>query len=284
MTAEKQWFVRRNETVQGPFASAQITRNILLGKIRANDELSSNKKNWQAVAKHRELYPDVAQIETSGLETTPDKPADTLKEKGIEKQKRAEERRYLQERRKTAADAELIKQQASASGRNNKSMRMPVVSLILILMFIAFFAYQLRSNQITNKADCLSPAGSGVNWHSCTLPYLQVENKNLDASVLRDAILNEAKLMGTSFINADMAYVELIKSDLSYTNLESAYLIGANLRQADLRYSNLKGADLSYADLSGALLAGANMENTRLDNTIWFDGKVCAKGSLGLCR
>jgi hypothetical protein len=53
------WFVRRNGVVKGPFLSVQITRNILLGRLHFDDELSPDKQSWQQVAEHRELYPDI---------------------------------------------------------------------------------------------------------------------------------------------------------------------------------------------------------------------------------
>ena len=58
----------------------------------------------------------------------------------------------------------------------------------------------------------------------------------------------------------------------------------ANLSYADLSSADLSYADLSYADLSGAQTGGAMLQEARLDNTIWIDGRVCAVRSLGACR
>ena len=48
------------------------------------------------------------------------------------------------------------------------------------------------------------------------------------------------------------------------------------------RFSNrtlLTGASLDHATVDGADLSGAI-----LDGTIWLDGKVCKKGSIGVCK
>ena len=59
MAERRLWFVRRNGEVKGPFLTAQISRNILLGRLNAEDEVSLDEVNWQKIAKRRELIPDV---------------------------------------------------------------------------------------------------------------------------------------------------------------------------------------------------------------------------------
>lgn len=40
------WYTRREGVVRGPFPSGEITRHILLGRIRLDDELSRDNKSW----------------------------------------------------------------------------------------------------------------------------------------------------------------------------------------------------------------------------------------------
>lgn len=41
-----QWYSRRDEVIRGPFTAEDITRYLLLGRIRLDDELSTDKKIW----------------------------------------------------------------------------------------------------------------------------------------------------------------------------------------------------------------------------------------------
>lgn len=40
------WYTRRDGVVRGPFATGDITRYILLGRIRLDDELSRDRRSW----------------------------------------------------------------------------------------------------------------------------------------------------------------------------------------------------------------------------------------------
>ena len=40
------WYTRREGVVRGPFAAGDITRHILLGRIRLDDELSRDRVSW----------------------------------------------------------------------------------------------------------------------------------------------------------------------------------------------------------------------------------------------
>ena len=53
----KLWYVRRNRQVKGPFPSAQVSRFVLLGRIRETDELSSDQKVWVPLPGLPELIP-----------------------------------------------------------------------------------------------------------------------------------------------------------------------------------------------------------------------------------
>lgn len=60
---------------------------------------------------------------------------------------------------------------------------------------------------------------------------------------------------------------------------------GCNLAYSDLSESDLSGASLAGADLSFAKLTGANLSGANLSGATWTDGnKVCAEGSIGVCK
>ena len=52
------WYARREGKVRGPYHPDQVTRYILLGRIRLGDELSEDGQRWQPVMKCSELLPE----------------------------------------------------------------------------------------------------------------------------------------------------------------------------------------------------------------------------------
>ncbi len=292
MAERRLWFVRRNGEIKGPFLSAQITRNILLGRLLPDDQLSVDERNWQSVANHQELYPDVMlenPVNENKLENAKVQVDERVSEKRQQKENMAEERRRTRERRGNESEMMLEHRQnrkelSDIYKNKHKRPKLPTFSIALLVIVIIVFGFILNPQQQKSLVDCSVPASKGVDWKNCHFINLNAENQNLESAILTDAIFNESVLLGANLTAADMAYAEINKSDLSYANLEDARMIGTSLKQTDLRYANMKNADLSYADLSGALLAGANMKNTKFDNTIWSDGKVCKKGSIGSCQ
>lgn len=51
------WYTRREGVVRGPFGSGHITRYILLGRIRLDDELSHDRTTWQQARSLTGLLP-----------------------------------------------------------------------------------------------------------------------------------------------------------------------------------------------------------------------------------
>jgi len=292
LAERKDWFVRRKGVVKGPFLSAQVTRNILLGRLHPDDELSLDKLNWQQISEHRDLYPDVMQTtpdDKDKLEAAKVQVDERVSDQRRQKDDMAQERRLTRERRGNESEVMLLhrenrKEMNDAYKNSMKRPKLPALSILLVVIVIVLFATVLKPKNRGNTVDCSSPANAGVNWSNCHFVKLDMENQNLAAAILTDAILNESNMLGANLSGSDMAYAEMKSSDLSYANLSGVRLIGANLRQTDLRYANLENADLSYADLTGAMLAGTNMMNTQFDNAIWIDGRVCGKGSVGSCK
>jgi len=49
--------MRRQGIVRGPFSAQHITRYILLGRIRVQDELSADRKTWRCVNSYTDMLP-----------------------------------------------------------------------------------------------------------------------------------------------------------------------------------------------------------------------------------
>jgi len=61
-------YTRRDGVVRGPYTTEQVTRYILLGRIRLEDELSNDRMKWASVVEFASLLPG----EISSLDSWPD--------------------------------------------------------------------------------------------------------------------------------------------------------------------------------------------------------------------
>ncbi|MDH5183375.1 MAG: hypothetical protein OEX12_05740, partial [Gammaproteobacteria bacterium] len=56
------FYTRRDNEVLGPFPVGQITRYLLLGRVKLSDEISEDHESWQVIANRPELIPDVLNL------------------------------------------------------------------------------------------------------------------------------------------------------------------------------------------------------------------------------
>jgi len=52
-----QWYSRRQGVIRGPFSAGDITRYLLLGRIRLDDELSTDKTLWSPARQFSAILP-----------------------------------------------------------------------------------------------------------------------------------------------------------------------------------------------------------------------------------
>ena len=52
-----QWYSRREGVIRGPFSAEDITRYLLLGRIRLDDELSADKSAWSPANSFSDMLP-----------------------------------------------------------------------------------------------------------------------------------------------------------------------------------------------------------------------------------
>jgi hypothetical protein len=57
--AARQWYTRRDGVIRGPYAAGEISRHLLLGRIRTEDELTDNGRDWRPALTVSELVPTV---------------------------------------------------------------------------------------------------------------------------------------------------------------------------------------------------------------------------------
>jgi hypothetical protein len=108
--------------------------------------------------------------------------------------------------------------------------------------------------------------------------------KRLSGAEVVALLRTSRDLSGKNLSGINLVGVNLSKCNLKGVDLSNANLERADLGESDLERANLAGANLRMASLKLSGMIGANLENAILDGAIWQDGRICAKGSLGVCR
>jgi hypothetical protein len=163
---------------------------------------------------------------------------------------------------------------------------LPLVAMaVFALVFSGIIGFALWwGGSVSNgQPDCAAAPRPAVDWRNCRLLGLSAEWAELQRMNGQNAVLRAARLNAADLSFAMLDYADLSSADLAYTLLHGASLRGADLRGADLTNSDLSQSDLSFADLRGARLGAALLQGASLHNALWFDGRICAKDSLGAC-
>jgi hypothetical protein len=140
------WYSRRDGVVRGPFSTGEITRYLLLGRIRLADELSIDKTAWSLVNSFFDMLPS----EVTDLENWDDyqklvearMQADERKSERrcqdySNREKCNPERRYSKDRRRDD-DAALVQQYLYKNDSRSLSTRPLLLTLLLVTMMFAW--------------------------------------------------------------------------------------------------------------------------------------------------
>lgn len=289
MTIGHLWYVRRADATKGPFPSSWIEKSIALGRILADDFLSSDGKHWEPASR----YPDFEVIRRSG--------------------ERADVRRRLDERqseRRAAVRASPTGEEGTAwkASRRREDRRAPEAPTVLahrqraqrvwhslrtdpsrplrktpLLLAVAFLSVTILAAVRLAPApragaNCRAPAAPGVNWEFCNRVADDLRGAVLRGAVLRNARLAGADLSGADLREADLAYADLSGAILREARLDGARLTGATLRGASLGDAVLTDARCDFADFTAAVLRGARYDGANFDEAIMPSGEVCRSG------
>ncbi|MDH5360465.1 MAG: pentapeptide repeat-containing protein [Gammaproteobacteria bacterium] len=280
------FYTRRDNEVHGPFPAGQITRYLLLGRVKLSDEISEDHESWQIITNWPELIPDVMHLDMSIAEN---------REK-LEAAKRwADERRLhrsgepdISERRTPEQEELLVyretREKVLVSPKQKLRGSVLLMFTLLVVTVVVWTAIRLTPEQSLLISDCSTSAAPGIIWNNCVLDGKQLSGQDLSGARIHNASLVSVVAESTNFQNSELQYSKLNLALLKSANLEGANLVGVSLRDTDLQGANLRGADLSYADLTDANLQGANLSGAKLDQTRWVDGTLCAQGSVGQCN
>jgi hypothetical protein len=290
---QKLWFIRRGETIKGPFPSGTLRRFMLLGRVVPSDQVSLDRKNWQGVMDVPEVVPPEirkAAAEGNLYEVLPTRLGEDER-KGTERRNKKEDIKYENQRKgqRRQEESGLVKRHQLSKTqlielykkRKTPYLAFLVVSIVVFLT-LGIGLYIGAPDEIPDP-DCNAKAAPGVNWRNCRLDAVKSESVNMRGAILNSSILRLAKFSGGIFNKADMQYADLSGSDLSYSEIADAKMKGINLQNADLTNADLTNSDLSYANLKNSKLGGAKIDGARLSKAIWIDGSVCGPGSVGKC-
>lgn len=280
MTIGHLWYVRRAGPAKGPFPSSLIEKNIALGRILPEDELSPDGKEWQAASS----YPDFEVIQRSGQqpavrrrldERQSDRRAEQPAHDGVsEAERRANDRRAPEDPELVARRQRANRVWQSLRDAPGNMRRTPLVlaGCLLGVILVAAIVFAPPPRQGT---DCAAPAAPGVNWEFCNHAADDLRGAALAGAVLRNSRLAGADLTGADLRGADLAYADLSGAVLRDARLDDARLTGATLRGASLVDARLDRARLEFADLAAATVTGAVFDGARFDQAIMPGGALC---------
>lgn len=292
------WYTRRDGVVRGPYPDKQISRYILLGRIRDSDEVRPDDGGWAPLAAYPELVPEVMKLPPTDenlqklamarLREDERRPRD--RRDGEEPVSAAvRERRSGVERRRPESEDVLryraLRYQVSQAGRRSASLyRYPlgIAALVLLGLLLSYLVDGMQPG--LPPPDCGAAARPGVNWNGCNLSGMDSRHANLVGAQLRNVRLDRADLSDASLAGVNLEYATINGGRLRNADLSHARLVGVTARGADLRQVRFTHADLSYANLSDAHLEGADLTGADLSHAIWVDHRLCPAGSVGGCN
>lgn len=288
--AQSIWYLRHDDQVFGPFPPAQIEEAMHAGEVSPDWEVSLNGVDWLSIADSGQFKAEPAAWSNTDSQAT----------LSWHEQRKQARKRWLGDSvgitevaHDPAQDAaarssiarDHIRTQVLLNEAKNQR-RSPLMALLAVLL-IAGVGITVWLGQgdkpiqtgISQTVNCAAALSEGANWMGCakrglTQPGAKARNAKLDKIQLDDA-----RLQG-----GDLAYASLKGASLRNAELSQVNFTGADLTSADLSGADLTGADLRYAVLSQANLTGARFSNTLLDKATWSDDRVCAAGSVDVCR
>jgi uncharacterized protein YjbI with pentapeptide repeats len=299
MPRSQLWYTRRGKEIRGPFHGGLIQRYILLGRLRASDEVSSDKEVWTPISQMPDLIPQVMQVDLddplarerlmAAKRWADERLHPDRREQGqFANDEMEAERRRTDERRENEQEKE-VRYRLNKAQRRPRKTRSGLLNIFGILVAVSlagvFIGLTVTARLPVNDkgADCGAPPRPGVNWSNCRLEGMQFTSADLHAANLSSADLSAANLEGSHLAGADLSFAKLSIANLRNVNFGRAQMKGVNLINAQLTGADLRHADLSYANLRGADLAGAKLDGAVFDHAIWVNDEVCGPGSTGRC-
>lgn len=262
MSAYRLWQVKRGEQTSGPFPEPLICQQILIGRVRESDLLSIDGHAWHT---YRDI-PEICEEITRLLDLHAESHDPQWHEERIRAALRHLDERKSPDRRdhENAAETEDWTNRPEGHERRVKPETVEQHTYRQNVAEVDNWLRRYRLRYGWTAAVLLAAIlaiGLALHFFQATTP--------IDIGLQAARICNQPPARGV---------------DWHGCNKTGFLLAGADLRQANLTGTDFSGANLSYANLAGAQLTGALLQGAILTGTIWADGRVCAPGSVGVCR
>lgn len=267
------WYIKVKGQVKGPYTTGLISKDILLGRIHPSDLLSRDKELWHKASTIREVMPDVVKHRNEP----------NYKERIRAAKRWADERDTIREVDQNGINKRhTTRKRVTHLGIKTTGITGIIAVAIIVSGFI-YAMFRFTPDDPLAKINCSAPAGAGVIYDTCHLQRKLFNKKNLQGSSFKNSLLQNSQFKQANLQNSNLDYANLSHADLTQANFTGASLRATDFRGATLNATIFTNADLSYADLSNAKASALKLTGARLSNTIWFDGTVCNKESLGQC-
>lgn len=268
------WYLKVKGRIKGPFTTGLISKNLLLGRIHPSDLLSQDKEVWRKASTIREVMPDVIKQRNDP----------NYKERLRAARRWADEREKVREVDENGREIVYEPRKKVTHLRIKTTGILGIIAIVVIISGLIFAMFKFTPDDPLAKIDCSATAMDGVIFDGCHLQRKIFNNISLKASSFKNALLQSSQFKQASLQDSNLDYANLSHADLSQANLSRASLRAADLRGSVLNNTIFTNADLSYADLTGARASKIKFTSAKLSNTIWFDGRVCHKDSIGGCK
>ena len=267
------WYVKKNGRIKGPFATGLISQNILLGRIHPSDLLSQDKEIWRKASTVREVMPDVVKYRNDP----------NYKERLKAARRWADERSEVREANPDGQEyAHSPRKKATRLGIKTTGL-FGIIVLISVITGFIYTMFVFTPDAPIAQINCASTGRDGSVFDRCHLQGRDFSRRSLTASSFKNALLQNSRFRQSNLQHSHFDYANLSNADLTQADFSGASMKAVDLRGAVLNAAVFTDADMSYADLTGAKAAKIKLTGAKLANTIWFDGHICAKESVGSC-
>ncbi len=267
------WYIKVKGRVRGPYATGFISKNILLGRIHPSDMLSQDKNVWRKASSIREVMPDVIKHRNEP----------NYKERLKAARRWADERGEIREVDANGKEKIYKPRKKTTHLQIKTTGVLGIISMILIVSGLIVALFMFTPDDPLAQINCTAKGQNGVILDGCHLQRKDFSAKSLKNSSFKNTLLTNSRFNKAQLQSSQMDYANLSHADLSHANLTGASMRAVDLRGATLNSTIFTKADLSYADFTGAKASKIKFTGAVLANTVWFDGSVCNKNSIGRC-
>ena len=274
MSSDSQlWYIRVSGEIKGPFASGLISKNILLGRIHPNDEISKDKQIWHKASSLNEVMPDIMKHRHEA----------NYKERLKAAIRWSDERGEVREKNDKGDETIYIPRRNITHIGIKTTGILGTIAFVLVILFFVYIIFIFTPDEPEVQIDCSLQGQDNSIFDNCHLQNRNFSQRSLKGSSFKNTLLKNSSFKDSSMQNSQFNYANLSNANLSNANFSMASLKGADLSNAILYEANFTQADMSYVNFTGAKIAKIKLAATNLSNAIWFDGRICSAQSIGKC-